>query len=327
MSVLRFEGAGLGRLHALHLTLEAGVHVVIGTGSDGASELVELAAGLRPPRRGRVEVDGRPPFVSPAARAEVAALLRVETLAQGDTVRAVVARTVALRGGSNPDRVLAEYGFDAWANRKIDGLSARERRTIALLLALCHEQARVFVLFEPLAVAPELDPDRVRSALEARARDGACVLAVTASTEDAIALGGDWFLLERGVVSRVPGQSEPPLGAPTSRALAVRCAEPRRLAEALAGRAELSGLGFDELQNPRELLVYGENPELVAQLVVRTARDHLIAIEALHFVAPPLEALIAAKDGWARAAYERAYNAYAASQANMAVRSAGGVYG
>jgi ABC-type multidrug transport system ATPase subunit len=324
MSLLRIEAAALEWLYAAHLSLDAGVHVVLGTPRDGTAELVELSAGIRPPKRGLVQVDGQAPFSSPQTRSQIASLLQVETLSETDSVAEALSRALALRGGPNADQLLGEYGFLAWAGRAVRSLGPRERRTLALLVALSHEKARLLALFEPFSVVPELDLERVRSALEARAKHGACVVVATASTEDALFLGGSWLLLERGVLSGHGPHETTTLGASSVKALSVRSAEPRRLAQALAERAEILGLSFGETLGGRELLVFGPTPELVAEAVVGIAAERALPIEALSFVVPPLEALLAARDGWARGVYERSY---AEGYAAAAQRPAGGVYG
>jgi ABC-type taurine transport system ATPase subunit len=324
MSLLRFEGAGHGRLYGVHLELAAGLYVVLGTEHDGTPELVELATGMRGPRRGRVLVDGRAPFSSPEARRRIAGLLRGETPPSGETVARALSRIFAVRGRDRAERLLDEYGVETWAARAITSLSARELRTIALLVALSHEHARLFALFEPFAIAPELDPNRVCNTLQARAEEGACVLVATASTADALRLGGSWLLLERGTLGGLAVHGKPPeLGAPSARALSVRSPAASKLGQSLTDQPHVSGISFGPAAGGGELLVFGDHPELLAQTVVSVARRQGIRVDALGFVAPPLEALLAAKDGWARGAYDRSY---AAAQAEAA-RAASGVYG
>ncbi len=311
MSEIVLAAAHGRALHGLDAAFAPGLHLVVGAPADGSAELVELLAGVCAPRRGSVRVDGADVYRDPASRRRIGALLAVERLPGGDTVKRVVARVLALRGaaGGSATHVLEACGLAAWSSRRTGTLSPLERRAIALALALSVEDPRLLALFEPLAAGVERA--RVLASIREHVTRGACVVCVTGSARDAAEMSGTVWLLERGTFTRRP---QPPLARDLAPGivpdLIVRTSDPRRLGARIAIDAAISGVDWDERVAPNELRVRGVDPDAVALAVMRAAHEGDIHIDAITQTLPALELVQAATAGLARGAYDAAYRAY-----------------
>jgi ABC-type taurine transport system ATPase subunit len=309
MSLLEFSGVWHGALRDATFRLDKGLHVALGTPADGARELVALPAGTGRPRRGRVTLNGAQPHSDPALRRRVGALLAEEQLFPARTLGASLSRTLELRQQDERD-VLGALGLDAWASRPLASLSERERRSAALALALATREPALIALYEPLGDVATLARPRVHDRLMALAKGDACVLVVTSSVRDAVALGGTLWLLDRGRLVRSAATALPTEIAPGAPAhFVVRVAEAKRLAARLSDESAVGGVEWDERRLPHELHVRGDDPNDVALAVARAARAEDISIAAIHPVLPPLEVVRAASAGGLQAAYERGYRA------------------
>jgi ABC-2 type transport system ATP-binding protein len=185
LELVRVSGKKLRRVD---LSLEGGLHALVGVPDDEASELVAICAGLIRPKRGVVRLNDERPFVSPATRRTVGALLDVEDALEGPTVEAAVALSLALHGVSGSARdLLVSLGLEPFLERRPRSLSASEVRKIAFSIALGLSAPALLVLYEPLAAG--LERKVVEARLTDRAVHGAVVLSVMASQRDAAELG------------------------------------------------------------------------------------------------------------------------------------------
>ncbi len=204
MTELVLSQASAGALLHAEWRFGPGTSVVLGDDSRALSALVGVASGSETPERGRVLLDGASLEFAPAARRKVASLLAEEALPPARTVELCVTRILAARGDQRDARaVLAGFGLERWGGRRPSDLDWDERRSLALSLALGHERARAFVLYEPLATSG-VAATRVHDELERAARGGAVVLLFTTSVDSALALGGPTVWLERGVLRGAP---------------------------------------------------------------------------------------------------------------------------
>lgn len=226
-----FEARGVASrsLPAIELTCGVGVHALVVGDPAAAAELVAIAAGLSPPRRGKLRVNGKDPFRTPELRRLTGTLLVSERPVDGRSVEESLGRALALhRSPLKAADVLQPFGLSILAARSPGTLSGAEHRAVALALALSLDPVSLLVLHEPLATS--LDRARVTSALAVRART-TTVLVVTASVRDARALGGRVLVLSHSGV--VPWQ--PPGGMPGARIeLTATAPEPERLFAALS---------------------------------------------------------------------------------------------
>jgi len=314
-------------LNGTELTLRAGVYVVLGSEADGTSMLIGLLGGLWSPRRGSVRIDGADPCRTPAARRRIGLLLGEEALPPAASLGDAIDRALRLRAGTgSAEKVLDLLGLSAWKSRRVESLTAAERRSAALGLALSQPEPAGLFLHEPLATSPAVDRARVCQLVAEHAGGGSIVVCTTSSPRDAAALGGMVLLLDRGQLVRsaaAPLATE--LAPGTALDLWIRTSDPRRLATELAGAPAVSGVDWDDAATPGQLRVRGPDPQALALAVVRAAGAAKLSIEAIVPGLPGLALARAASDGIARAAYDAAqraaYEAYRHNQGAGAPRS------
>jgi ABC-type thiamine transport system ATPase subunit len=295
--------AALGALRRADLDLTPGRYVVVGSEQEPLQSLAQLLAGREPPRAGRVLLDGIPPSAWPATRRQVAALFHDEALPPGPSVEAAVAKALVARG-EDPARagvVLEGAGLARLAPLSPRSLGERETRSVALALALAHHSAELFVLHEPLTTL--VPSTSVAQELDFHTSRGAIVLCGTTSMADATLLGGQWLCVELG---RVSSHESPRirLGQGQWQQVVVETSDPKTLLRLLQeSTAQLtSELGA----SPTSLKVTGPALDVTVRELVGLAREHQLEIFRIQAAVPPVEALLAARAGYARGAYEAA---------------------
>lgn len=275
---LAFEHVADGALFGANARFEAGCWPVVGASMAPLATLVTLAAGAHLPARGRVSLSGAVLFDDPSARRSVGSLLAYEALPPDRNVESAVSRILSARGDAVPARThLASLGLEGWGKRPVSDLDSAELRSLALGLALAHEQARLLVLYEPfatLALAPEL----VRERMLERAERGAIVLVATTSYDVARSLGGVAYQLDSGVLNpaRIPLG---PIAAPCL--LSVRTPEPERLVAVLSADPAVAGARHDPATTANTVYVHGDDLEALALAVGRAALGHGIDIDSV----------------------------------------------
>lgn len=291
---------------------EAGLHVLLGAPTEGSTDVVPLVAGIRRPRSGSVRVFSADPYRSPEARSATASVLPEESLGAQGSVERVLAR--GLRASSSPSsaksarELLERFELSDWAERPLRELSPREHRTLAATLALTYASARLHVWHEPLADLPRLDTSLVRESLQ-RASQQALVVVTTASVADALELGGQVHLLERGrIVRQVPAAGGAMWLAPGNRqTLVVHSPQARQLAALALRDPRVAGSRVD-VETPAVVRLNGDSlPELAAALTELVAREPSLHIDQLGPEAVSLEETAASSSALARAAYDAAY--------------------
>jgi ABC-type transport system involved in cytochrome c biogenesis ATPase subunit len=296
------HSAALGALRGADLDLTPGRYVVLSNERDALRDLISLLAGRDAPRTGRVLLDGVTPASAPATRHKIAALLGEESLPPARTVLASVAKALAARGDAAPPRaaeVLESASLAQLGALDPRTLGQRELRSVALALALAHRSAELFVLHEPLTT--QLPTASVLARLDEHTTRGALVLASTTSPADAAMLGGAWLCLELGRL-RSDASATPRLGAGPWQQVLFETNDARRLSQLLhAAPHELS----TELSGSAQALkVTGPALDVTVRQVVALARQHGLEIQRIEAAVPPVEALLAARAGFARGAYE-----------------------
>jgi ABC-2 type transport system ATP-binding protein len=288
--------------------LGPGAHVLLGAPEDGTLAAIALASGSAAPRAGRVLVGGADPRRSPETRRRIGSLLETEELPPGARVSDAVRMALAFHGSATePTAALAAMGLAAWAARRTRELSPRERRSVALAIAVAVEKPLLLALAEPFADVPGVDRRAVRDRLVKLAAESAVVCA-TASVRDALELGGTTLVLHRGrVVRTLAAATATDLAPRHSVELVLSTDDARALAAALAEVPSVSSAYWNDRDAPGQLTVRGEDLERLALGVVRAARDAGIHIHALGPALPSVQEVRAASVGVARAAYEEAY--------------------
>lgn len=296
----QLRAAALGQLRSADLDLTAGRYVVLGSEREPQVALVALLTGAEQPKRGLALLDGRPPSASPEARRKVAALLGEETLPPAKTVQQSVARALAARGGSASAAagLLADAGLAPLAEIAPHRLGPRETRSVALALALAHDTAELFALHEPLTTL--LAAAFVLTRLDQHTARGAIVLTCTTSPADAGVLGGQWLCVEQGRL-RAQERTSLRLGAGPWQQVLVETPDARALSQLLADSQH--GLST-ELVSPHALKVVGPALDITVQELMELAHQHGLELSRIEAAVPPVEALLAARAGFARAAYE-----------------------
>lgn len=268
MSVLALRAVRDPGLGPLTFDFGPGVHVVLGDWAPTLDRLVELLAGVRQPRSGHVIWEGRLLGKTPALRREVGALLGEEELLPARSVLSALQTALELHASSlNAATLLRNVGLAALADREPRALEPRERRAIALALALALEPVRILVLADPLAVAPLVSRELILQACHARAEQSVVVI-TTCRPQDALELGGR-------VVRLVGGQLhvEPYVMPPGSACeLCVQASDTRRLAALLATTSAVQGVGFQE-PLAQGIWVRGADLEALARAVATAASD------------------------------------------------------
>jgi len=296
------RAAAWGALRSADLELEPGRYVVLSNEREPLRDLVTLLSGREAPRSGHVAVDGVAPAAAPQVRRKIAALLADESLPPAKTVRESLLKALAARGESGADtaaKLLGDAGLGQLLTLAPATLGQRELRSVALALALGHDAADLFVLHEPLAT--HVAAAFVLSRLDQHTGRGALVLATTTSPADATALGGAWLSSELGRV-RASAGATPRLGAGPWQQVLIETNDARGLSQLL--HASPRGLSTELGGSAQSLKVTGPALDVTVQEVVALAREHGIEIQRIEAAVPPVEALLAARAGFARGAYE-----------------------
>jgi ABC-type multidrug transport system ATPase subunit len=318
MSTAILQGAALGQLRGVDLSLSGGRHVVLSNEHEPLRDLIDLLGGRRAPRSGRMLLDGTSPASSPAARRRLAALVADDALPPAASVAQSIGRALGARGttAEGAVRLLEASGLAHLAGHAPRALGPRETRSVALALALAHDTAQLFALHEPHTTL--VPSSHVLDELDRHAARGAIVVTATSSSADANLLGGAWLCLELGRLRASPGPS-PRLGAGPWQQLVVDAADARALSAALHG----SPLGLTtEQTSATQLKVSGTTLDETVREIARLAREHGIELTRIEPALPPVEALMAARAGFARGAYEASRLA-----AHESVRAPAAAYG
>lgn len=299
----QLQAAALGQLRSADVELSPGRYVVLSSERGPLLDLVTVLAGQEPPRRGRALLDGVAPFARPETRRKIAALLAEEALPLAKTVELSVAKALSARGGSaaTANDVLAAAGLARLADLSPGALGPRETRSVALALALAHETAELLLLHEPLATL--MPASIVLARLDQRSANGAIVLSATTSAADATTLGGRWLCIELGRLSALPGPT-PRLGAGPWQQVLVETRDARTLARLLHDSPH--GLSTELDASADSLKVIGPALDVTVKALISIAREHQLELRRIEPAVPPVEALLAARAGFARGAYEAA---------------------
>jgi energy-coupling factor transport system ATP-binding protein len=318
--MLQLQRVRSGTLNHCSLTLEAGLHVILGHERDGTSDLIELIAGSRAPRTGTVRVRGLAPHRSPALRQSLAVLRGSEELFPARSV--VEAVRIALTGRGVPttaEAALADANLSHWAARRAAKLNAHERRAVAASVVFSMAQPTLAALHEPLAYLPGISPELAARHIASWVAAGCLVVCTTTSPAAVQTLGGSAWILERGGLLRpIAARSSAELapGQPTT--LLIRSPHARELSAALSRTPGVTAAAFDEALHASQVRVQGADAKTLSLTVARVAREHALHVEAIVPSLPDLEVTRAASAGYLRGAYEAAYYGARAEQQDPA---------
>lgn len=304
MSELTLQSVWSPPLKNLSLSFGPGMHVLLGAEADGTTDVIELCAGVRLPRRGRVALDGETPGASPRTRRQIASSLPSESWSLTGSIGSWLAELSRLRGFAALEAARPFYP-ELEPGRSLASLSGVERRGLTLAAALAEPAPKLVALHEPLAAARDGAGPRVLERLQALALLVPVIVA-TRSVADARRCGGRLLVLERGVLVRSPGDAWPSAmtpGLPVE--LWVECDAPRRLLAELASSPEVEQVSFDERAAGR-IELRGNDLERLALAVTRAALAARVELRQLRAASPDLVTVHGASAGLAQAAYRAA---------------------
>ncbi|MBV1708031.1 MAG: ATP-binding cassette domain-containing protein [Hyphomicrobiales bacterium] len=206
-------------LHEISLTVRAGeVLCLLGDNGAGKSTLIKTLAGVHPPTRGEILMDGRPVHFSGPKDAGDRGIATVHQfggtfplMSIGRSFFVGVEPTkgwgpfkVFDRKKANEIAVQAVQSFGITriddGDRLVGGLSGGERQSLAIARAV-HFGARVLILDEPTAALGVKQASHVlRIVLEAKRR-GLAVIFITHQVMHAMAVGDHFAVLIRGALA------------------------------------------------------------------------------------------------------------------------------
>jgi multiple sugar transport system ATP-binding protein len=183
--------------------------VILGPSGSGKSTLLRLVAGLEPPTRGQVLLDGTGLDGRPPRDRGMAIVFQSHSLFPHLTAFDNVAFGLRLRGTGEAEvrtrvtEAARGLGIEPLLARMPEDLSGGERQRVALARALVR-RPRVFLLDEPLA---GVDPNQ-RAALRGEIRRlhrelGAITIMVTHDQVEAMTLGDRVVVMKDGWIQQV----------------------------------------------------------------------------------------------------------------------------
>lgn len=288
MSELVLEHVWSDPLKDVSLRAHGGLSVVLGDDSDGAGALVELCAGVRAPRRGRVTLDADRPSASPRCRRRISSLLPAEPGASAGDVRRWLSELALLREVS-PAAVLEATGLAS--DRAMASLSGAERRELACWVALAQRDAALVLLYDPLSACGAGRREAVLGRITELAR-AAIVLVTTPSLADARALGGTCQRLDRGLLGPAAEGERGTWHGVAGASLTLEAEAPRGLVAALARDPEVHELRYDERSG--RVVLRANDLEQLAGAVARAVVSAGVDLRSLRAGADDLDTLRAA---------------------------------
>ncbi len=194
-------------------TLEPGkIHAIVGENGAGKSTVMKLAAGVFPPSKGEVRVDGSgltPATPAEAARRGVGMVHQHFMLASAFTaLENLILGAEPTRGGGMLDfsaarrraaAIMKDTGLEVPLDASTDRLTVGERQRLEILRVL-YRGARAILLDEPTAVLSPLEAGELYATLRRLADDGATVAVVTHRLDEVARHADAITVMRRGKV-------------------------------------------------------------------------------------------------------------------------------
>jgi ABC-type Fe3+/spermidine/putrescine transport system ATPase subunit len=215
-----YENAPL--LSGVSFSVERGqIAGLLGPSGSGKTTLLRIIAGLEPPERGTVSLEGQPLTDVPAHRRGIVLMFQEYALFPHKTVAENVAFGLEMEERGS-DRIAARVqemlelvGLEGFGGRDVHDLSGGERQRVALARSLAP-QPRLLLLDEPLGALDRNLRERLMEELPAILRRvGVTTITVTHDQEEGFAMADRILLLHEGHVVQA-GTPEAVYRAPVS---------------------------------------------------------------------------------------------------------------
>ncbi len=240
----------VGALQSVSLDLGSNIHGLLGPNGSGKSTFLGLVSGQLMPTVGRVDVMGQAPFGNAAVLRHIGLCPEADALHDELTAAEFVAAMARLSGMNRADgekaalAILDEVGLANDAHRRMGAYSRGMRQRVKIAQAMVHAP-KVLLLDEPLTgIDPTLRPKIVASIRE-RAAAGTLVLFSTHVLPEVENITDNLVLLSRGqLVAHGRTHEIRALLDEYPHHVAVRCHDPRGLAEALLRAPDITSIQF-----------------------------------------------------------------------------------
>jgi ABC-2 type transport system ATP-binding protein len=298
--VTKVFGSVIG-VNDVTVELGNGAHGLLGPNGAGKTTLLGLITGQLRPTMGQVHVFGERPFSNPRVLRRIGFCPAADLLERRATPREWVRYLVRLSGfgpraaAERADRELDRVGLGEALDRPLSTLSKGMRQRAKLAGAMAHGPD-LLVLDEPF---DGLDPV-ARHDLVALVRHWAVSSDTTASGPrtlivashllhevESLHAGLAVILGGRLVASGTAGEIREMVNAMPSE-VRIRCAAPRRLAEAVCGTAGVESVRFE---GDQVLVVATRQPRVLAERIGRAAVEDRLAIDEVAAADQSLEGI------------------------------------
>jgi ABC-2 type transport system ATP-binding protein len=236
--VSKFYGEVLG-VNGVTVTLEPGITALVGPNGAGKSTLMNLMTGLVSPTRGTIEVLGHPPR-DPEVFRRLGYCAQFDAFPRGATGLQFVAGFLRLFGYEEAEvkrratAAIERVGLTEAARRRVAGYSKGMRQRVKLAQAMAHDP-RVIVLDEPLNGLDPMARSELIALFRELAAEGRHVIVSSHILHEVDLIADQLVMLHQGYVvaeGEIPEmREEMVIDRPLQ--VAVRCAEPSRLASRL----------------------------------------------------------------------------------------------
>lgn len=172
-------------LRDISLSIGAGLTLIVGPNGAGKSTWLKLAAGVEPPDRGRILIDGLDLWrEEAAARASLAYLPEQPDLTPYAAIRDILLLVCRLRRrpAAEAESALTRFGLTRWAGRSVRELSLGQKRRATFAAAFIGSPTHIF-LDEPLEAMDRATRDLITDWVLTRRAEGAAVLVVSHDLE------------------------------------------------------------------------------------------------------------------------------------------------
>jgi ABC-2 type transport system ATP-binding protein len=282
--VSKFYGEVLG-VNRVSLSIPPGITSLVGPNGAGKSTLMNLMTGLLRPTRGAIRVLGVSPDEPEELFRRVGYATQVDAFPRGATGFELVSEMLRVGGWPGPEaealawKAIERVGLVEAAGRKVGGYSKGMRQRIKLAQAMAHEPA-VLVLDEPLNGLDPMARAEVIALFRELAAGGLHVLVSSHILHEVDVLSDQVILVNGGYVvaeGAIEGVREEMEAHPMQ--IAIRCAEPARLAARLFEQDHVVEVKLDP--DGEGLLVRTRDADRFYLLMNRTVVENGFAIESV----------------------------------------------